>query len=268
MTAYRAPGELHRAPDVLVCAGLDPSGGAGLIADVRLLSKLGCRPSGVVTTLTVQNTTGFVESSPVDAELVGNQLAFLLSDIEVRAVKIGMIGTGATAKAIANALQLSAAPVVWDPELYAPHGDASFSGELRAADAMLALRPHLTLVTPNKRELFELTGLPTGDFVMAVAAGRVLAQRLDAAVLIKGGHFGGRESPDILVTQTAQHELQAPRLEGGEDVHGTGDALATAIAAHLANGRDLLEACRLAKEQVSRMIEAAVQPGRGAASVL
>jgi hydroxymethylpyrimidine kinase/phosphomethylpyrimidine kinase len=268
MTAYRAPGELHRAPDVLVCAGLDPSGGAGLIADVRLLSKLGCRPAGVVTTLTVQNTTGIVESSPVDAELVGNQLAFLLSDIEVRAVKIGMIGTGATAKAIANALQLSAAPVVWDPELSAPRGDASFSGELRAADAMLALRPHLTLITPNRRELFELTGMPVADLAMAAAAARVLAQQLDAAVLVKGGHFVGLESPDILVTQTAQHELQAPRLEGGEDVHGTGDALATAIAAHLANGRELVEACRLAKEQVSRMIEGAVHPGRGAASVL
>jgi hydroxymethylpyrimidine kinase/phosphomethylpyrimidine kinase len=268
MTAYRAPGELHRAPDVLVCAGLDPSGGAGLIADVRMLGKLGCRPVGVVTSLTVQNTTGIVESVPVDAELVGNQLAFLLSDIEVRAVKIGMIGTGATAKAIANALQLSAAPVVWDPELDAPRGDASFTGELRAADAMLALRPHLTLVTPNKRELFELTGLPTGDFEMAEAAGRALVERLDAAVLIKGGHFGGRESPDLLLTQTGRHELQAERLAGGEDVHGTGDALASAIAAHLACGRELVEACQLAKELVGRMIALAVQPGRGAAAVL
>ncbi len=267
MSAYRAPGELHRAPDVLVCAGLDPSGGNGLIADVRVLSKLGCRPVGVATSLTVQNTTGVVDVHPVDAELVGHQLAFLLSDVEVKAVKIGMIGAGATAKAIANALQLSAAPVVWDPELFSSRGD-SLTGELRAADAMLALRPHLTLVTPNKRELFELTGLPTGDFSMAEAAGRVLVGNLDAAVLIKGGHFGGDESLDILLTQRERHELRGPRLVGGEDVHGTGGALASAIAAYLALGRDLVSACRLAKEQVANMIEHPVQPGRGAAAVI
>src|SRR4051812_22039291 len=103
MTPYRGPATMS-APDLLICAGLDPSGGAGIIADVRIAAELGARPSGVVTALTVQNTTGVIDSQPCDPELVGHQLAFLLTDVEVRAVKIGMIGSTAIAKAIANAL--------------------------------------------------------------------------------------------------------------------------------------------------------------------
>src|SRR3954469_17222836 len=122
MSPYRAAADT-RAPDVLVCAGLDPSGGAGLVADVRVVSELGCRPCGVITALTVQNTTGVVGSHPCDPEVVGDELAFLLTDIEVKAVKIGMIGTLAIARAIANALQLSDARVVWDPVLYPSKGD-------------------------------------------------------------------------------------------------------------------------------------------------
>jgi hydroxymethylpyrimidine/phosphomethylpyrimidine kinase len=215
----------------------------------------------------VQNTTGVVESRPVEPELVGNQLAFLLSDIEVRAVKIGMIGSGATARAIANALRLSAAPVVWDPVLYPSRGDAMVADGLRVADTQL-LKPHLTLITPNKRELFELTGMPTGDLAMGEAAGRMLAQQLDTAVLVKGGHFGGDESIDLLLTATGREELRGERIAGGEDVHGTGCALSSAIAAYLATGHELVESCRLAKDFVVRLIEHAVQPGRGAAAVL
>lgn len=267
MNAYRAAADTS-APDVLVCAGLDPSGGAGLIADVRVVTRLGGRPLGVVTALTVQNTTGVVESQPVESELVGHQLAFVLSDIEVKAVKIGMIGSAATAKAIGNALHLSAAPVVWDPVMYASRGTAPLFEEHRAADAMLALRPHLTLVTPNKRELFELTGLPTGDLVMAEAAARRLAHQLETAVLVKGGHFTGDEAIDVLVTTKGSEQLTGPRIRDGEHVHGTGCALSSAIAAYLANGRDLVEACRSAKELVARLIEMPVQPGRGAAAVI
>ena len=102
-------------PDVLICAGLDPSGGAGLIADVRVVSALGCRPVGVVTALTVQNTTAVVDTEAMNADRVREQLEFLLSDVEVRAVKIGMIGSSAIAQGVGRALALTAAPVVWDP---------------------------------------------------------------------------------------------------------------------------------------------------------
>ncbi len=143
---YRAT---PRSPDVLVCAGLDPSGGAGLIADTRVISQLGARPCGVVTALTVQNTTGVVGCQALDPELIGHQLAFLMTDIEVRAVKIGMIGSTEIAKAIANALHLTNAPVVWDPVLYPSRGDVALADSL-FGDAIDVLRPHLALVTPER----------------------------------------------------------------------------------------------------------------------
>src|SRR5438132_13591713 len=146
MTPYRNATTV--APDVLVCAGLDPSGGAGLIADARVLAELGTRPVGVVTALTIQNTTGVVGCHACDPEVVGHQLAFLLTDVEVRAVKIGMIGSTAIAKAIAGALHLTNAPVVGDPILFPSRGDVPLADGL-FGDAIGALRPHLTVITPN-----------------------------------------------------------------------------------------------------------------------
>jgi hydroxymethylpyrimidine kinase/phosphomethylpyrimidine kinase len=265
MSPDRRP-SVTRAPDVLVCSGLDPSGGAGFLADTRVISELGGRPCGIVTALTVQNTTGVVGSHPCDPEVVGHQLAFLLTDIQVKAAKIGMIGTADIARAIANALQLSDARVVWDPVMYPSRGDQRLIDD-HHAEAMHALKPHLTLITPNKHELTMLTGLPTDTPEMAEAAGRELAARLDANVLVKGGHFGGDDSTDLLLTATSRDELRGPRIEGGEDIHGTGCALSSAIAAYLAQGRELLEACTLAKQYVSNLIANPVQPGRGARAV-
>lgn len=269
MSPYRGAAD-PRAPDVLVCAGLDPSGGAGMIADVRVVAELGGRPTGVVTALTVQNTTGVVDFQACDPDLVGHQLAFLLTDVEVRAVKIGMIGSTAIAKAIANALHLTHAPVVWDPILAPTRGNVAFA-DAGFAEALTALRPHLTVVTPNKQELFQLTGLPTGNLVMAEAAGRELAKKLDCAVLVKGGHFGGDgddDAIDMLVTASERTWLRGKRITGGEHVHGTGCALASAIATYLALGRELAEACQLAKQFVAQLIEKPAHPGRGAPAVV
>ncbi len=257
-----------RARPTYSCApGLDPSGGAGLIADVRHVTGLSGRANGVVTALTVQNTTGVVDAQACDPDFVGHQLAFLMTDIEVKAVKIGMIGSTAIAKAIANALHLTHAPVVWDPILAPSRGSVSFV-DAGFEEALMALRPHLTIVTPNQQELFHLTSLPTKDHVMAEVAAKALANKLDCAVLLKGGHFGGTESTDTLYTARDRHELHGERVEGGEHVHGTGCALASAIATYLAQGRELLEACTLAKQYVTGLIKNPAHPGRGASAVL
>jgi hydroxymethylpyrimidine kinase/phosphomethylpyrimidine kinase len=256
-----------RAPDVLVCSGLDPSGGAGFIADTRVIAELGGRPCGVVTALTVQNTTGVSGSHPCDPEIIGHELAFLLTDVEVKAVKIGMLGSLDIARAIADALQLSAARVVWDPVLLASRGDTPLL-EASYGDVMHVLKPHLTLVTPNKRELLMLTGLPTDSLATAEVAAYELAKRLATAVLLKGGHFDGDDSVDVLVQPGGQRdELRGARVQGGEHVHGTGCALSSAIATHFAHGRDLVEACTLAKQYVANLIAHPMQPGRGAAAV-
>lgn len=270
------------APDVLICAGLDPSGGAGLIADVRIASALGARPVGVVTALTVQSTQGVRAMHPVDAEVLGEQLAALLSDVEVRAVKLGLVGAAAGARAIAGGLHLTAAPVVWDPVGAPSLGDVAFDRE-RFGELVRELAPHLTLVTPNVGELAALAGRPIGDLADLGAAAAELARALGVAVLAKGGHALGAgsadpgaaaEAVDVLASGPGGGPggglewLRGPRIAGGERVHGTGCALSTAIAAHLALGADLVEACRAAKALVAARIAAPSRPGRGAAAIV
>lgn len=278
------------APDLLICAGLDPSGGAGLIADVRIASALGTRPVGVVTALTVQTTQGARSVHPVDPEVLGEQLSALLSDVEVRAVKLGLVGAAGGARAIAGGLHLTAAPVVWDPVGAPSLGDAAFDRD-RFGELLRELTPHLTLVTPNAGELAALAGRPIGDLDELAAAAAELARVLGVAVLAKGGHAGApgagasgsagpAEAVDVLAAgggggggvgraRGDQIEwLRGPRIAGGERVHGTGCALSTAIAAHLALGADLVEACRAAKALVAARIAAPARPGRGAAAIV
>jgi hydroxymethylpyrimidine/phosphomethylpyrimidine kinase len=264
-------------PEVLICAGLDPSGGAGLIADVRVVAELGCRPVGVVTATTVQNTTAVIDTEAMAAASVREQLEFLLSDIEVRAVKIGMIGSSEIARSIASALALTGAPVVWDPVIQPSRGDVPFVDSL-FSHALAALLPHVTVLTPNAQELRFLTGAQIVSLAEATAAGRALAARLDTAVLVKGGHLDSRaagdadESVDVLCRAHAGgggiEILRGPRIPDGEHVHGTGCALSSAIAAHLARGAELVDACRAAKDFVAARIGAPVKPGRGAAAVV
>ncbi|MCX5742426.1 MAG: PfkB family carbohydrate kinase, partial [Proteobacteria bacterium] len=134
--------------------------------------------------------------------------------------------------------------------------------------AMKDLLPHVTLLTPNARELEILVGADVRSLGDAVAAGKRILDKLGVAVLVKGGHLGGAASPDVLVEHLGITQLAGARIEGGEDEHGTGCALSSAIAAHLALGEPLLEACRAAKRFVAARIAAPARPGRGAASVV
>jgi len=254
-------------PDVLICAGLDPSGGAGLIADVRVVSELGGRPVGVVTALTVQNTTAVIDTEAMNAAEVREQLEFLLSDVEVRAVKIGMIGSSEIAKSIGHALALTSAPVVWDPVIHPSRGDVPFIDSL-FGHAALALLPHVTVLTPNTQELAFLTGATIENATDAASVGQALAGRLATAVLVKGGHLGGDESVDFLCRAGGIELLRGPRLPGGEHVHGTGCALSSALAVHLARGASLIDACRAAKDFVAARLAHPARPGRGAAAVM
>jgi len=257
-------------PDVLICAGLDPSGGAGLIADVRVIDELGGRPVGVITALTVQNTTAVIDTEAMRAALVREQLEFLLSDVEVRAAKIGMIGSTEIAKSISEGLALTNAPVVWDPVIHPSRGDVPFIDSL-FGHALAALIPHVVLLTPNIQELAFLTGARIASAADAAQVGQALADKLATAVLVKGGHLAadaGDEAVDLLCRATGVERLAGPRLANGEHVHGTGCALSSAIAAHLALGADLVEACRAAKAFVAARIAAPAHPGRGAMAIV
>jgi hydroxymethylpyrimidine/phosphomethylpyrimidine kinase len=265
-------------PDVLICAGLDPSGGAGLIADIRIASMLGVRPTGVVTALTIQNTQGVRSSHPLDADVVGAQIATLLSDVEVKGIKLGMLGAVDIAREIADGLHLTAAPVVWDPISAPSLGDVSFDRDL-FGEMLRELAPHLTLITPNTGELEALTRRRITDLDDLSAAAAHLAEQLGASVLAKGGHIGGAESIDVLAAVGSGpsgvlpsgvliERLRGPRVPDGEHVHGTGCALSTAIASHLALGAGLVDACRAAKELVAARIASPVRPGRGAPAII
>ena len=255
-------------PSVLVIAGLDPSGGAGLIADVRICEQLGCRPVAVVTALTEQSSVEVRATNPVLATILGDQLAMLLTDVEVLAIKLGMLGSEEIAAEVARALGLSAAPVVWDPVLRPTRGRVLlYEGE--PARALELLAGLVTLCTPHADEAEVLTGRAVTSVADAVAAGRELQGRGQGSVLVKGGHWGdAAQVLDVLVTADGHALLPGPRVVTAGPVHGTGCALSTAIACYLALGRNLEDACRAGRAFVADRLAAPVSAGRGRPSVV
>ena len=238
-------------PNLLSIAGSDPSGGAGIQADLKTFSALGCYGMAVLTALTAQNTRGVTGVHVPPADFLGAQIDAILADIEVAAVKIGMLATGEIAGVVADRLKARPGlPVVLDPVLVATSGDS-----LGAPDVVGAMREHLlpraTLITPNLPEAARLADRP----VPADEAGmRDLAERLHGlgarAVLVKGGHLRGPEAIDILFDGTRHHVFSAPRI-ATPNTHGTGCTLSSAIAAYLARGRDLAGAVAAAKSYLS-----------------
>jgi len=237
------------SPVALVIAGLDPSGGAGLLLDTRVMTEQGVYAAGVVTALTEQDTRGVYEVKPVDDVLLAHQIGRVVSDLKVSAVKIGMLGTAKVARAVLSGLAGVRIPIVLDPILRSSSG-VSLLDDPAALDPLIA---RATLVTPNREEAERLGGVEG------------LARRGARAVLWKGGHSQtGAVVVDRLVDEHGEREFSGPRVPGGEDVHGTGCALASAIAAQLARGADLREACRVATNFVRARIAAAQRLGRGA----
>jgi hydroxymethylpyrimidine kinase/phosphomethylpyrimidine kinase len=261
VSPYRTAG-VNAAPGVLICAGLDPSGCTGFLADAQIVAKLGGRPVGVVTALTVQNTVGVLSARTLDPVYVREQLELLLDDLEIGAVKIGLVGSPATARTLGAALEAVRVPVVWDPLLFPSRSDVALTDSL-FGDAFEVLAPRVTLLTPNVQELAFLTGRRLGRLPDAIEAAGMLAARLHAAVLLKAGDLAGEASVDVLVEEDGHQVLTGPRIGAGEIVRGTGCALSSAIATYLALGRTLADACLAAKQLVADRIVAPVRPGRG-----
>jgi hydroxymethylpyrimidine/phosphomethylpyrimidine kinase len=246
---------------VLVVAGLDPSGGAGLAADLEALREVGCRGLPVAAALTAQGPRGARSFAPVRPALLLAQLDALLDGAGPAAlpgaVKTGMLGTGANAAALARRISeapLSRRPLVVDPVLAASSGLSL----LRARDPARALAPLLaraTLVTPNLPELAILSGRPVEGDEAAVAAARALGCR---AVLVKGGHREGAPV-DLLVTAAGVVRLPGRRRPG--KARGTGCRLASAAAGLLARGEGLEDAVRGAKRLVERYLDREARGG-------
>jgi hydroxymethylpyrimidine/phosphomethylpyrimidine kinase len=252
-------------PVALTIAGSDSSGGAGVQADLKTFAALGVYGASVITALTAQNTTGVSGIHQVPADFVTAQIDAVFSDLDVAAVKIGMVADRATIEAIVAGLaRWSPKHVVLDPVMVATSGD-----HLLAADAVATLRteliPRAGLVTPNLPEAAALLGeaIATSEAAIASQGARLLAIGC-RAVLIKGGHGQGSESIDYLFAGGGTIALSAPRV-ATKNTHGTGCSLSSAIAAGLAKGCDLETAVREAKAWISAAIAAAdrLDVGRG-----
>jgi hydroxymethylpyrimidine/phosphomethylpyrimidine kinase len=237
-------------PLVLSFAATDPTGGAGLQADVLTLAALGCHPLSVATAITVQDTHGVARVQALDAGLVAEQAARLLAELAVAAFKIGVVASAANAQAIAAVLAAQPrVPVVLDPVLASGRGDALADAATRAA-LCEALLPRATVLTPNTLEAEALGG---------VAACLARGCRY---VLLTGTHAG---TPDVVNTlhgaQGVVREDRWPRLEG--TYHGSGCTLAAAIAARLAHGDAVPEAVRAAQDYTWHALARGFRPASG-----
>jgi hydroxymethylpyrimidine/phosphomethylpyrimidine kinase len=248
----------------LTIAGSDSGGGAGIQADLKSFAALGVYGASVVTAVTAQNTKGVVAVHDVPAEMIAAQIDAVFSDMDVGAVKIGMLSRAASIETVAAGLERwRARHVVLDPVLIASSG-----ARLLAADAVDVLKrvliPRARVLTPNLPEAATLLGLPEASTQTEM---REQAQRLLAfgpeAVVIKGGHGSGADSVDLLVTRGGSVPLSLARI-AAKNSHGTGCTFSAALAAGLAKGLDIEASTRAAKQFVHAALAAADALGIGA----
>lgn len=252
-----------KPPIALTVAGSDPSGGAGLQADLKTFAAFDVYGAAVVTCATAQDTTGVHGVVRLPPEFVRSQVDAVLDDLDVGAAKTGMLGTAGIVLAVAEAFAGRARriPLVVDPVMVATSGDP-----LLDDDAVSAVRERLlplaALATPNLPEAAVLAGHPVEDADGMRRAARAIRDLGVAAVLVKGGHATGAAT-DLLLDADGFREFAAERLDAGP-LHGGGCSLSAAIAAGLAAGRPLPDAIAEAKRWVTRAIRGAQAIGRGA----
>ncbi len=248
-------------PVALTIAGSDPSGGAGVQADLKTFHQFGVYGEAVITLITVQNTRGVQRVECLAPDLVSDQIRAVITDIPPAAAKIGALGNRAIIQAVAALARDFSFPLVVDPVMVSKHG-----APLLAVDGIEALRtfllPNVFLLTPNLEETSMLTGAEVHDLAGMRQAAHKLVALGPQAVLVKGGHLGG-DPTDILFHRGEWTEFTAPRIET-RHTHGTGCTLSAAITASLASGHDLPEAIRRAKRYITEAIRN--NPGLGSGS--
>ena len=227
---------------ILSIAGSDCSGGAGIQADIKTISALGCYAASIVTAVTVQNTCGVKNVYPIPAQIVKEQIQAITEDMQIDALKIGMVTDESIIAVIADFLSANCFPVVFDPVLVSSSGYSLVAPE--ALHAMCdRLIPHCTLMTPNLPEAEILSGIPIRDIEDMANAGRHILTYGCRSVLIKGGHLDGGDMTDI-------HRYHSAKINSA-NTHGTGCTLSSAIAAYIGQGVSLPEAVGLGKKYLT-----------------
>ena len=246
----------------LTIAGSDPSGGAGIQADLRTFAALGVVGVSVITALTVQNSLGVQSVHPVPADVLAAQLEAILSDTKVQAVKIGMLGGADQVRAVAAALRKYAPPnIVLDPVLTSTGGVPLLDEEGRAA-LLTELMPLCDLVTPNLEEASLLTAMPVDTLKTMQAAGEHLISMGVKAALVKGGHLP-EEPNDLLADSQGHRQIYTDRRVNTPHTHGTGCFLSSAIAAHLAKHFPVDQAVKQSKNLLTRALLSPITIGNG-----
>lgn len=250
-----------KQPVVMTIAGFDPSGGAGVLADIKTISAFGCHGVAAVTSLTFQNTQKVFGASHQTVETLRRQVEPLFNDFEIAAIKTGMLGTAEIANEITNLIKLKDKPLVVDPVLRSTSGF-----DLTDRQAIEALKsrviPLASVVTPNAEEAQRLTGVVIRDRSSMQRAAQAILEMGARAVLITSGDLDLDSSSDVLLDDEGAVTYDAVRIRS-RHTHGTGCALASALACLLARGLSLRESIPIAKEYVSQAIQSAPQLGHG-----
>lgn len=230
----------------LTIAGSDSGGGAGIQADLKAFSAMGVYGASVITAITAQNTQAVTAVYAIPDDVVAKQIAAVLDDIDISAIKIGMLGTPSLIQAVADGIRGFSGPVVLDPVMVAKSGDALLQDS--AIDALRRiLVPRADLLTPNLPEAAKLLDQPADRTADVAAQADALLALGAKAVLMKGGHAEADTCTDLLVQPDQTNTFSAPRL-ATQNTHGTGCSYSSAIAALLAKGATLQDAVARAHE--------------------
>jgi len=253
---------LKKNGKVLVVAGSDSSGGAGIQADIKTITALGGYAATAITALTAQNTTGVASVQPIEPAFVAHQMKVVLEDIGADVLKTGMLHSAAVIEAVAGVYRMMSAGMVYvlDPVMIAKGGHRLL--DISAVDALKnRLLPLADLVTPNIPEAQALTNIRIEGPDQMEAAAKKILDFGPGSVLLKGGHLKGSQLYDVLVTSLGSEWFETERIDT-RHTHGTGCTLASAIATGLAQGLVLDKAVCRAREYVLKAIRMA--PGFGA----
>lgn len=242
-------------PSVLTIAGFDGSGGAGIQADIKTFSALGCYATSVLTALPVQNTQGVRNIYPIPIEAVADQLEAVLDDIFPKAIKIGMVHTSQLVEVIINTLKkYPKVPIVFDPVMVATSGHRLIEEET-VTTIIEKLFPIADIITPNMDEAAILAGMEVKTLNEMLAAGEKILKYGCKNILLKGGHQETSRITSLLISENQEVTSYETEKFITDNTHGSGCTLSSAIAAYMARGEDLKDAVAKAQEYVFEAIK-------------
>ena len=247
---------------VLIIAGSDSSGGAGIQADIKTVTSLGCYAMTAVTAVTAQNTTGVKSIIPISPKEISNQIEFTLKDIRANTIKIGMLHSKQVISAVIRSLRkIKIKKIILDPVMVAK-GGTKLIDDKAIIDMKKKLIKNILLITPNIPEAEILTNTKINSVEDMIKTGQLLVHLGAKNVLIKGGHLNSKKMYDIFLNKKIVKIFKSKKYKS-RNTHGTGCTLSSAIAANLSCGKDLIKSCELGIKYVNEAIKSNLNYGKG-----